>query len=325
MTPTTRYELASLTKNVTAVATMKLLRTHGHTIKTPINRYLPKNWKLGKGFKTKSVTFEQLLTHTSGLNQAWQALPADEQKLWGNSDAGLRYAVQTGTTPNSQRSYKNANYALLRVLNGRMWAKTGAKVFKGDTFVSANTDPTAYAMDHYRKQILGPSGIENVTCVSNTTTVGLNYSAGSTQASKGRKMSSPADQCAGNAGLRLSSTEVVRYLAHLRHGAIIEPADLATLDAIRGGWAEDSDGGDGGQNGTLDGKPDNVLSPGVFWHGGALLDTNKVDSMLDTCGMTFSDGTEAAMITSSPIKVAGSAMSSCGVLIRAWAALHPKP
>ena len=77
-------------------------------------------------------------------------------------------------------------------------------------------------------------------------------------------------------GLRLSSVEIVRYLVHLRHGKTIDPADLATMDALRAGWREAGNLGAG-------------TPPGVYWHGGEL-QVNKITT-LHTCGITFPDGT----------------------------------
>ena len=56
-------------------------------------------------------------------------------------------------------------------------------------------------------------------------------------------------------GLRLSATEIVRYLAHLRHGTIVHPDDLKTMDDLRVGWAAAN---------NKSGEP-----AGARWHGGA--------------------------------------------------------
>lgn len=68
-------------------------------------------------------------------------------------------------------------------------------------------------------------------------------------------MTTSFEECAGARGLRLSSIEIVRYLSHLRHGAIIDPADLATMDKLQLGWDE---------------KAPNAWA-GTFWHAGDLL------------------------------------------------------
>jgi CubicO group peptidase (beta-lactamase class C family) len=327
MKPTTRYEIASLTKNVTAVATMKLLRLRGLNVNSPIHGYLPTSWKRGSGFgatDAQKVTFAQLLTHTSGAYQTTQ-LPACKD-VCGNDWDGLEAMVKIGVVPNSSRVYKNANYALLRILNARMWKAAGGKIMgtkteyvegtnhKGDEIkkpvqvpyvlpINAATSGR-YAMDFVRRFILTPAGIKNVGCVAaDASTAGLNYAPGATQKTEGQLMYWPEEQCPGNAGLRLSSIEIVQYLAHLRHGTIIEPVDLATMDALRAGWREANNLGAG-------------TPAGVYWHGGGLQQADRT-TILHTCGITFPDGTEASLFVNSAMS-----LNKCTVLRDAWIAAH---
>ena len=104
----------------------------------------------------------------------------------------------------------------------------------------------------------------------------------------------------GNAGLRLSATEMVRYLAHLRHGTIVHPDDLKTMDDLRLGWAA----------GNNSGEP-----AAARWHGGAF--NGDGSPQVWTCGMTFADGTEAALIVNSPLKNGNDA---CDVLLAGYQA-----
>lgn len=327
MKPTTRYEIASLTKNVTAVATMKLLRLNDIDVDTAIAPYLPSDWKRGGGFgklDAKRVTFGQLLTHTSGIYQTMKLAACKD--VCGNDWDGLRTIVKIGVVPNSDRVYKNANYALLRVLNAKLWKAAGGRIigykteyvettnWKGDEIkkkklvpyvLEVNADTNArYAMDFVNKRILTPAGIKNVGCVAyDKDKAGLNYLAAASQQSKGQFMFWPVSECPGNAGLRLSAIEIVRYLAHLRHGTIIDPADLATMDALRAGWREATNLGAG-------------TPPGVYWHGGGLNAPDKT-TILHTCGITFPDGTEASIIVNSGMK-----LNKCAVLRDAWIAAH---
>ena len=71
MSPYQKMELASVTKNITAVATMQLLRRNGLTVESKVYPYLPQGWTLGPGFT--NVRFRHLLTHTSGIKQALAA------------------------------------------------------------------------------------------------------------------------------------------------------------------------------------------------------------------------------------------------------------
>jgi CubicO group peptidase (beta-lactamase class C family) len=313
MKPTQRMELASVTKNITAVATMKLLRRNGLTVESKVWPYLPPAWDESK---FKAVKFKHLLTHTSGINQAITAMPA-AQRPKDNTWASMRIVVENGTTVDSQRQYKNANFALLRVIDAKLWKLSGGSGF-GPV---AAWNHTKYLLDFDRKHIFEPAGLHNIGCIPSSTTTGVrSYALNSNQTSNGKVFGTNSDECAGARGIALSSVQLLQYLAHLRHGSIINPADLATMDQLRAGWNEDSNGGDGGQSGAPDGVADNALSPGAYWHGGDLFGSNGRE--LHTCAMTFDDGTEATLLINSAIGAAdpGEGTTQCGILLRAWIA-----
>ncbi len=157
-------------------------------------------------------------------------------------------------------------------------------------------------MDHVKRFILTPAGIKNVGCVAaDESAAGLNYAPAATQKTNGQLMYWPVEQCPGNAGLRLSSIEIVQYLAHLRHGKIIGPADLATMDALRAGRREASNLGAG-------------TPAGIYRYGGGLQQADRT-TILHTCAITFPDGTAASMIVNSAMT-----LDTCAVLRDAWIA-----
>src|ERR1700754_2038076 len=57
--------VASVTKWLTAVGAMSLMKERNISLDDSIYKWLPKSWPLGNG--VRSVTFKQLLTHTSGF------------------------------------------------------------------------------------------------------------------------------------------------------------------------------------------------------------------------------------------------------------------
>jgi len=335
MQPTMEMELASATKTVTAVATMKLLRANGLSLDSIVEPYLPASWKRGEGFTKKhsaktSVNFRHLLAHTSGLNQVMAGL-SDDVRPKNNGWDDMRFLVATGTTVNSPRMYKNANYALLRIINAELWKRSGGAM----TYeVSYNDRPpkqpgqiatgggstatvpvtkashTVYMLNYMRKHIFEPAGLKDVGCTpEGPATAVRSYGASATQASKGSVQSSPSDECAGARGLRLSAVEHATLLAHLRHGDIIEDEDLDAMDDENLGWDERAGLG---------------KWSAAFWHGGALLGANQ----LRTCGATFDDGTEVSLLINSPISgnigsfanQAPVAKTPCGVVLTAWKA-----
>jgi CubicO group peptidase (beta-lactamase class C family) len=160
-TPTTRLEVMSVTKNMTAIALLKLLQAEAVSIDSPIARWLPLDWPKAGGFKRASqtpITFRHLLTHTSGVNQAIVAAPPGSGV--GNSWSGLRALVALGATPNAAPdNYKNANYALMRVLIPRL---TGQRVV---------TEQRAYKryLLWLNESVFEPSGVASVSCWESVT------------------------------------------------------------------------------------------------------------------------------------------------------------
>jgi len=323
MKATMRYEVASFTKNPTAVATMKLLRMNDLSIESKILPWLPSSWKK-RGSGWEEITFRHLLAHTSGVNQMLveQMAKLGEEafkKVFDNDWEGLEWTVQQHLTWTDQKpvklgaawAYKNANYGLLGILNAYLWKAKGGKLIQEQdgqivTLPVQRTTHARYQQDFNQRHIFTPSGIKNVGCVGDSTSAGLNYPAGAKyygRAKLGALLAWPSLICAGNAGLRLSSIEMVRYLAHLRHGTIIHPDDLETMDtqAPRLGWSKSSNTGD---------------KLGVYWHDGAF--NNEGAPQVWTCGMTYGDGTEAAIIVNSPLK--SSKPSVCTILLDSWKA-----
>jgi CubicO group peptidase (beta-lactamase class C family) len=101
-----RFNPASVSKTVTAVAVLQLLAKNRISINTPIYYYLPTNWTIPQNNKT--ITFKEVLTHTSGLR--------------GVNAGGLEYShVKTlmedeVNLGDKVQEYENVNYAVLRIL-----------------------------------------------------------------------------------------------------------------------------------------------------------------------------------------------------------------
>lgn len=331
MTPTTRYEMASVAKNTTAVQTMDLLGRLNLTVESSIDEFLPPEWKRGDGFDTKSVKFKHLLSHKSGLAQVFLAAKADGDDLaqYETDWDGLRFVVAKGAIPGAPRYYFNHNYALLRVLNARMWYAAGGRVwgkewveyetmnYKGDEITKTKQVPVvvppdsryhvAYAEDHLARKILAPIGITNVTCYPRSPdTDGMAYGANATQESRGWVLRWFSNECYGATGLRLNSIEMVRYLSHLRFGSILPKDAVAQMDSYLGGWDKSS-------NGTFEKGGDLTMSAE---HIGDEDPTHAGVVQVHTCVVTFPDGTAASLIVNSPL----GGDEKCLVLRKAWAA-----
>lgn len=101
-----RQHVASLSKQMTAIAMTRLLAAHGIAATTPIIDYLPAYWT--KGQNVSQITFANLMTHTSGLDYGVSSSASDFQFMKGQ--------IAAGTTHLGQYWYQNMNFGLCRIL-----------------------------------------------------------------------------------------------------------------------------------------------------------------------------------------------------------------
>ena len=106
----TNYRLASVSKQFTAAAILLLARDGVLTLDDPVRRWLP---ELPPA--TARVTLRQLLTHTGGLVDYEDLMPADMQGQLADADvlALLSHADRTLFPPGSVYRYSNSGYVLL--------------------------------------------------------------------------------------------------------------------------------------------------------------------------------------------------------------------
>lgn len=316
MSINTRSYVASVTKQITAVATIRILEEAGLSINTRIDSYLPDDWVKGSGFwGINGLTFKQLMDHTSGLGQVFDDMKANDDQSgldsWGNDWDGLQFVVANGTTPDSY-SYKNANYALLRILIPQVWVQMGGAPYIEVTEGNHSSMYLAYV----QQNIFEPAGIYNVACwLQPAQQEALAYSMDYVEQG-GVEHTQSLQSCGGHAGFRLSALELASYLAHLRHTSeIISYTQLAMANAEDLGWSPN-----GGE--------------GIHWKGGDNFSTltlpmvNNIGGMVfateieyrkssHACVMVFPNGYEASLVINSEYKT-GFDSSACGVLKDAY-------
>lgn len=124
--PSTKITVASVSKVVTALAAIRVLGKHQIPLTAGIGPYLPSDWTVAP--YVKSISFAQLLSHTSGIK---------DYGNWGNDDAGLKQFFTQPVDPSKNTScqgpdkvqvpyainpndkspcYSNFNFAIFRVL-----------------------------------------------------------------------------------------------------------------------------------------------------------------------------------------------------------------
>ena len=254
MTTNTRSFIASVTKTISAVATLKLLDANNLPITAKIAPWLPNSWPKGAGIA--QLTFRDLLQHKTGFNQIFNSLSDAEKSNWHNDWDGLKWIVENGAIPGSSSSYKNANFALLRVIIPKLWKASGANDadFTGITSGNSGFLYMIYVYNH----IFKPSGIaKGATCSASEAyqPQAIGYDA-SDFVEAGVMSETSMPNCGGHAGLRLSARDLVKFMTHLRKGNLLPPVWLFIMDYYRLGWNQAS-------NTNINGRE------GKWWHGGA--------------------------------------------------------
>ncbi|MBO9532359.1 MAG: beta-lactamase family protein [Solirubrobacteraceae bacterium] len=255
---TTRIEIMSATKPVTAMAIVRALDRAHIPVDTPIGSYLPASWAKGPGFDPASaspITFRHLLTHTSGILQAFQD-PDVDHTGWGNAWDGLQPLVASGAVPNvgAGEQYKNANYALLRVILPKLWALDGGP----SSAVTEGNHGLRY-LDYVNTKVLAPAGIAATSCWDAFDGMAARVYDKNNLGIGGSLVEYADDQhgeCGGHRGLHLSSYDLAKLTSTLRGSTAIMSAS-ARDEMFHGrlGWSTLSD-----RAGTD--------RAGLWWHGG---------------------------------------------------------
>lgn len=121
-----RFQVASLSKWITAWGVMTLVEDGKLDLDAPVSRYLTR-WTLPRGaFSNDGVTVRRLLSHTAGLTDGLgyagfkpgQAVQSLEASLTRTADAspGADGRVRVGLQPGSEFKYSGGGYTLLQLL-----------------------------------------------------------------------------------------------------------------------------------------------------------------------------------------------------------------
>ena len=121
----TQFQVASLSKWLTATAIMKLVQAGKVDLDAPVSRYLTR-WQLPESdFDNEAVTPRLLLSHTSGLTDGLGfagydpavSLPTIEEALANpNGSPGRNVKVAVGVAPGSEWQYSGGGYLILQLL-----------------------------------------------------------------------------------------------------------------------------------------------------------------------------------------------------------------
>src|SRR5262249_6072167 len=111
----TRFPILSLTKSFTATAILKLQEEGKLSVKDKLSKYFP-DYQYGR-----EVTIEELLTHSSGINNYTDAVGEEDSSIVNHPISKERilnafYTKPLEFSPGSQFSYSNSGYFLLGLI-----------------------------------------------------------------------------------------------------------------------------------------------------------------------------------------------------------------
>lgn len=153
MTPDTPFEIASITKAVTATVIMQLVEQGKFTLDSPLGEVLP--GRHSQGFSPR-ITVRQLLSHTSGLGHYWEDGPKDRRgqtafltaflaspgRFWQPEDILEQARAIPARRPGSAFHYSDTNYVLLGLIIEHTTGRTLHAVFREKIFAPLGMQST---------------------------------------------------------------------------------------------------------------------------------------------------------------------------------------
>lgn len=170
--PDTRFQAASLSKTINALAALSLVRDGLLDLDAPANSYLA-GWQL-TGIAPETVTIAMLLSHTAGTNvpgfdgyPPGAAIPTLEQILDGQPPANSQ-AIRVVATPGTQVAYSGGGTTVLQKLVGNVTGRPYGQVvaervlgplgMRNSEMAQPPTDTTNLALGHDAAGALLPGG-----------------------------------------------------------------------------------------------------------------------------------------------------------------------
>ena len=212
-----RFNPASVTKTITAVAALQLLEKKNLSIQDKIWNYLPASWTIPNTIK--EITFRQILRHTGGIRTDV-----------GNSLANVKTVVESGiklsdTTgcDGGASCYRNVNYAICRVLI----AYLDGYVPVSSPYNSSieETEISKRFTTYLQKNIFDKIGISNITFTPATkSTLFYPFPSGSFNGTDYGDW----NLIGGPAGIQLSTNEISTFLMQLRLSTILLSEKMRT-------------------------------------------------------------------------------------------------
>lgn len=206
-----KFNIASVSKTITAAAVMKLLTEKGLSVDRPVHKYLPSSWTLGPNFET--VTFRELLTHRAGIR-------CDTEVTYDN----LKACVAKGTSPalKAEQKYNNSNYALFRFIIPRL---SGYPVMPNIAESKLSGMYASQYADYVRKNVFAPIGLNGIELKPIASNPALAYQYPS-PVQAGESFGDMTETSASR-GWNMSSKQLAIFLHNLLHTEKILPREIS--------------------------------------------------------------------------------------------------
>ena len=156
---TPSYWLASISKQFTAAAILRLQETGRLSISDPLARFFP-----DAPADKRDITLEQLLTHTSGFARGYAADGITEPAL----AARAILAAPLAGAPGAQFRYSNNNYSLLALIVAQVSGRSFETYVRDEVFARAGLrdagfwpDPGAAYVPATQAPVTAPADVAN--------------------------------------------------------------------------------------------------------------------------------------------------------------------
>jgi CubicO group peptidase (beta-lactamase class C family) len=210
VTPATNFRLASVSKQFTAAAVLLLMEEGKLGLDDPITQWLPSLPAIAR-----EATLRHLLTHTSGLIDYEDVMPAAPSTQLSDRDVLQLLATQNRTyfPPGGGYRYSNSGYVLL----GLVVEKASGQTFS----------------NFLRERIFRPLGMNNTVAHVESRTVVRHRAYGYSHegARWTRTDQSPTSATLGDGGIYSSIDDLARWDAALYDDRLLRPESLASAFA----------------------------------------------------------------------------------------------
>lgn len=142
ITPATSFNIASVSKQFTAVAVLQLVEQGRISLDDPVSRYFPE-------FESdiwEKVRIRHLLSHSSGVPDARKGLTRQE-RIFGNDSLAVAYMISLDYLhfePGTQYEYMNPTFVLLARIVERVSGEEFTQYVHDHIFAPSGMDATLY-------------------------------------------------------------------------------------------------------------------------------------------------------------------------------------